>query len=167
MECLFTLFYSHINYAYNKNLSRSQARWDTTMAAVSLCSDYSRYVCTLYLWCYVLKRIFKVKRVLLLLMSSICFSCATVKTIYPVNNHVQIEHRGKESYCSEIPRIYSGLMYNFCLFYGEPSKVINLGSRFGSVPFFVIDTAFSVAADTIVIPYTAVQQANKGNIKVN
>ena len=114
-----------------------------------------------------LKGFVKLKRIFILLLSSLCFSCATVKTIDPVNNHVQIEHRGKESYCSEIPRIYSGLMYNFCLLYGEPSRVENVGSRFGNVPFFVIDTAFSVAADTIVIPYTAVQQASKGNIKVN
>ena len=32
-----------------KKLSRSQARWDTNMAAVSLRSDYSRHVCAPYL----------------------------------------------------------------------------------------------------------------------
>lgn len=107
------------------------------------------------------------KELLVLLLPLLCFSCATVKTINPINNHVQIEHRGKKSYCSEIPRLYSGFMYNLCLLNGEPSRVENIGSTFSNVPFFVIDTAFSVAADTIVIPYTAVQQIDKGNIDVN
>jgi uncharacterized protein YceK len=50
---------------------------------------------------------------------------------------------------------------------GEPSRRENIGSTFGNVPFFVIDAAFSIVADTIVIPYTAVQQIDKGSINVN
>ncbi|NVK55322.1 MAG: YceK/YidQ family lipoprotein [Alteromonadaceae bacterium] len=107
-------------------------------------------------------------RTLLLALSALlCCSCATVKTISPENNHVVIEHRGKKSYCEEIPRVYSGISYNICLLYGEPSQRENVGGGINYVPWFVFDSAFSVVADTIVIPYTLVAQSTKGNIKVN
>jgi uncharacterized protein YceK len=51
--------------------------------------------------------------------------------------------------------------------YGEPSKIVNIGSYFNNVPFVVIDTAFSAVSDTIALPYTIVMQADKGPIKVN
>lgn len=107
------------------------------------------------------------KIVAMIMLALCCCSCATVLTIAPDNNHVRIEYRGKKSYCKDIPRVYSGVMYNFCYLYGEPSRTPNLGSTVGGTPFFVIDATLSLVADTIVIPYTAYQQAEKGNIKVN
>jgi hypothetical protein len=95
------------------------------------------------------------------------FSCATIKTIDPEKNHINISHNGKKSYCEAIPRIYSGLSYNLCLLYGEPSKVVNVGSSVNNIPFVLIDSAFSVVTDTIVLPYTIVIQADKGSILVN
>ena len=94
-------------------------------------------------------------------------SCATIKTIYPPKNHINISHYGKKSYCENIPRIYSGISYNLCLLYGEPSKKVNIGSSLNGFPFVFIDSAFSVVADTVVLPYTITMQANKGSIKVN
>jgi uncharacterized protein YceK len=95
------------------------------------------------------------------------FSCATIKTIDPQKKHINISHYGKKSYCEEIPRIYSGTSYNICLLYGEPSKRVNIGSSFNGIPFVFIDSAFSVVADTVVLPYTIAMQADKGSIKVN
>lgn len=100
-------------------------------------------------------------------LSLICCSCATVKTIHPDNNHVLIEHRGKKSYCEEIPRVYSGTSYNLCLLYGEPSRHSNIGNSINGVPIFIFDSVFSVVADTVVLPYTIVTQTTEGNIKVN
>ena len=94
-------------------------------------------------------------------------SCATVKTINPPKNHVNISHYEKKSYCENIPRIYSGVSYNLCLLYGEPSKQVNIGSSFNGLPFVFIDSAFSLVADTVVLPYTISMQAGKGSIKVN
>lgn len=102
-----------------------------------------------------------------ILLAFCTFSCATIKTIDPPRNHVDISHSGKKSYCEDIPRIYSGVSYNFCLLYGEPSKKVNVGSSFNNIPFVFIDTVFSVVSDTIVLPYTIVKQAEKGSIKVN
>jgi len=106
------------------------------------------------------------KGILSCLLVLLCFSCATVKTIDPSQNHVKISYKGKKSYCKEIPRIYSGISYNACLLYGEPSKTARIDSLNG-VPFIIIDSAFSVVTDTIVLPYTIISQANKGYIRVN
>ncbi|GAA6173322.1 YceK/YidQ family lipoprotein [Colwellia sp. KU-HH00111] len=95
------------------------------------------------------------------------FSCATIKTLNPPNNHVTISHYSKKSYCEHIPRVYSGISYNICLFYGEPSKTENVGSTLNNIPFVVIDSAFSVVSDTLVLPYTLVMQAEEGPINVN
>ena len=37
------------------------------------------------------------KILLLAILPLACWSCATVKTISPKNNHVQIEHQGKKA----------------------------------------------------------------------
>lgn len=110
---------------------------------------------------------FFMKGLLSVLLVFCTFSCATIKTIDPPNNHINISHYGKKSYCESIPRIYSGVSYNFCLLYGEPSKRVNVGSSINSIPFFVVDTVFSTVSDTVVLPYTIVMQANKGSLKVN
>lgn len=95
-----------------------------------------------------------------------CFSCATVKTLDPPLNHVEIAYKGKESYCKNIPRIYSGISYNACLFYGEPSTETNIDA-INNVPVVLIDSAFSLITDTVVLPYTIITQVNKGDIRVN
>ena len=94
-------------------------------------------------------------------------SCATIKTINPYNNHINISHFGKKSYCKDIPRIYSGISYNLCLMYGEPSNKTNIGSSVNNVPLVFIDTVLSAVSDTVVLPYTLIMQAEKGDIKVN
>ncbi len=106
------------------------------------------------------------KGIISCLLALFCFSCATIKTIDPPLDHVKISYKGKKSYCKKIPRIYSGISYNACLFYGEPSNVTMIDS-FNGIPFVFIDSAFSVIADTIVLPYTVVSQVNKGDIRVN
>ena len=95
------------------------------------------------------------------------FSCSTINTIDPPNNHINISHYGKKSYCEAIPRVYSGISYNLCLLYGEPSKSVNVGSSLNNIPFMLIDSTFSLVSDTIVLPYTIIMQSEKGYIKVN
>jgi uncharacterized protein YceK len=107
------------------------------------------------------------KRFTSVLLALSTFSCATIKTIDPPKNHIDISHYGKQSYCEEIPRIYSGISYNICLLYGEPSKRINVGSSLNNIPFVFIDTVFSAVSDTVILPYTIVMQTEKGSIKVN
>jgi uncharacterized protein YceK len=95
------------------------------------------------------------------------FGCGTFKTIVPEDNHVFISHGGKESYCKTIPRIYSGICFDACKLYGEPSHSPNLGSTLNGIPLFLIDIPLSFVTDTIVLPYTVFKQHQLGNISVN
>jgi len=107
-------------------------------------------------------------RIVLLSMTIIFLGgCGTVQTVDPAENHVNISHRGKKSYCKSIPRIYSGALFEACKLYGEPSYTENLGSNIGGVPLFMIDIPLSFALDTLVLPYTATRQFRDGSISVN
>jgi uncharacterized protein YceK len=101
---------------------------------------------------------------------SLCFllsGCGTIHTLAPEDNHVEISHCGKQSYCKLIPRVYGGTCYELCKLYGEPSEGLNLGSTFNGIPFFIIDIPISFASDTILLPYTCIKQYSDGSIAVN
>lgn len=94
-------------------------------------------------------------------------SCATIKTVAPRQNHVEISHGSNKSYCKTIPRIYSGIAYNTCLFYGEPNQSAGVDATTHSFHYWVIDSAFSFASDTVILPYTILSQIKNGYIRVN
>jgi hypothetical protein len=52
------------------------------------------------------------------------------------------------------------------LLYGEPNANGTV-SAINGVPVFLIDSIFSLATDTVVLPYTIYAQTDKGNINVN
>lgn len=89
--------------------------------------------------------------------------CGTFHTFAPDNGRVQINYMGHKSYCTSIPRIYSGVMYDFCEIYGEPN---NEGT---DTPkhLFAFDFMCSAVLDTVILPYTIFRQINDGNIRVN
>ena len=107
------------------------------------------------------------KTYIFILLACVLTSCSTARTLNPSNNHIEISHNGKKSYCKKIPRIYSGIAYNVCLVYGEPGTLNNTITSINHVPFFIIDTTLSAVADTVVLPYTVYQQFQKGSIDVN
>ena len=107
------------------------------------------------------------KQAIVVLIALLSSGCATILTADPTYDKVPISYDGNKSYCKEIPRVYSGVMHNLCMLYGEPGQYVNSNARPGAVTYILVDTALSFAADTIIIPYTVTQQARKGNIKVN
>ena len=96
-----------------------------------------------------------------------CTACSTFKTIAPSNGRVNISHHGYDSKCNKIPRVYSGVAYNFCKLNSEPNISGYDGLAGFGVPIIFLDTVCSAVADTIALPYTVFTQVNNGNIKVN
>lgn len=94
-------------------------------------------------------------------------SCATIKTVEPTQNYVDISHGKYKSNCKNIPRIYSGTSYNLCILYGEPNKSANADTTKHSFHYWAIDSAFSIVSDTVILPYTIYSQIDKGSIEVN
>ncbi len=105
-------------------------------------------------------------KILAALMAALALSgCATVNTIAPENNTVKISINGYDSHCRSIPRVYSGVAYNLCALAGQPN--VSAANVESNLQGFLVDTALSAAADTIMVPYTVMQQIEKGNIQVN
>ncbi|MGJ8691466.1 MAG: YceK/YidQ family lipoprotein [Thalassotalea sp.] len=94
-------------------------------------------------------------------------SCATIKTVEPTHNHVDISHGKYKSNCKSIPRIYSGTYYNICILYGEPNKSTSTDTAKHSFHYWAIDSAFSIVSDTVILPYTIYSQIDKGSLDVN
>lgn len=97
----------------------------------------------------------------------LCSACSTVKTINPAGDQVDIRYNGNKSYCESIPRIYSGLSYNFCLMHSKPSPSANVGFTINGLSYVGVDSFFSVVTDTVVLPYTIYTQVEKGSLEVN
>ena len=94
-------------------------------------------------------------------------ACATVKTLPPSTNHVEIEYDGKRSYCESIPRVYSGVAFNLCTILGEPNPRANIYASKHAIPLFIIDGGLCLVTDTLALPYTIYTQNKHGSIDVN
>lgn len=92
--------------------------------------------------------------------------CSTLDTLNPPNDQISITHNGQKTYCTYIPRIYSGVSYIGCKFRSEPTVHSNWGGEINGVPVVLIDAACSAVADTLVLPYTLPRQINEGSIDV-
>ena len=93
--------------------------------------------------------------------------CATIRTLNPESNHVDIAYKEHKSYCKKIPRIYSGSFFLICKLYGEPNYEVSTSDAKFNYITTVIDGLFSFGLDTIVLPYTVTRQYKNGSISVN
>lgn len=86
--------------------------------------------------------------------------CGTMRTVS--NEKKAVDDLAQwNSYCPEIPRIYSGVAYHFCSLTGPERTGVH------SDPYQVlIDMAASGIADTVVLPYTSYQQYKHGNMVI-
>lgn len=86
--------------------------------------------------------------------------CGTMRTVS--NESKAVDDLAQwNSYCPEIPRVYSGIAYQFCNLTGPERKGVH------SDPYeILIDMAASGIADTLVLPYTSYQQYTRGNMVI-
>lgn len=69
------------------------------------------------------------------------------------------------SYCGAVPKVYSGLMFDFCMLHAAPEDENNYSS---SPPIIMVfDMGLSAITDTVLLPYTLIRQHNDGSIEVN
>lgn len=86
--------------------------------------------------------------------------CGTVATVLQDESAAAQGLRRQKTYCQSIPRVYSGLAYDFCVLNAPPDPTGIL------VPFVLLDLALSGALDTAVLPYTIYRQGVDGNIRI-
>ncbi|MHC8356146.1 YceK/YidQ family lipoprotein [Pseudomonas sp. LB3P81] len=86
--------------------------------------------------------------------------CGTVATVLQNDEDAARGLRKQKTYCQSIPRVYSGLAYDFCMLNAPPDPTGVL------VPFVLLDLALSGALDTVSLPYTIYRQATDGNLTI-
>jgi uncharacterized protein YceK len=110
----------------------------------------------------------EMKKIILLIIIFIMIQgCATIRTLNPASNHVEIAHKKYKSYCKKIPRIYSGSFSLLCKLYGEPNYEESASAAKDNFTTIFIDGLFSFGLDTAVLPYTVTRQYRNGSISVN
>ena len=71
------------------------------------------------------------------------------------------------SHCESVPRIYSGVVYDFCSLNGEPNSKKSLDEQqIGPLPWIAVDLVLSGVLDTLVLPYTVYRQNLDGSIEI-
>ncbi|MHC8358724.1 YceK/YidQ family lipoprotein [Pseudomonas sp. LS2P72] len=86
--------------------------------------------------------------------------CGTAFTVLQDDEDAARSLRKQKTYCQSIPRIYSGLAYDFCVLNAAPDPTGIL------LPFVLVDFTLSGVFDTVLLPYTVYRQATDGNLSI-
>ena len=107
---------------------------------------------------------YKVTAVLILTLAAT--GCGTLNTVVRSDDAVKTSMNEAETKCDSIPRVYSGVSYDFCYLHARPDSTYN-GIPSSSPPLIFADILLSGVIDTIILPYSIYKQSQTGSIKVN
>jgi hypothetical protein len=102
-------------------------------------------------------------------------ACGTIDTVFRDESVAKNHMKKADTYCDFLPRVYSGLSYDFCYLNSEPSshqsytQITSNGSwpQSEPVPWPIVDMAFSGILDTAALPYTIYKQRTEGSIELD
>ncbi|UTF58675.1 YceK/YidQ family lipoprotein [Gilvimarinus sp. DA14] len=86
--------------------------------------------------------------------------CGSVTTVGSSDSRVTANLERKNTYCKTIPRMYSGVAFDFCSLHA-PSKGANLNWFAG---YYLVDGIASAVLDTLLLPYTGYLQVKEGSV---
>ncbi|WP_064118308.1 YceK/YidQ family lipoprotein [Pseudomonas fluorescens] len=93
--------------------------------------------------------------------------CGTVQTVVRSDQAAADGLKKQKSYCGAVPRVYSGLMYDFCSLHAPLEEGKSADDYNTAVPGLLVDALVSGALDTLLLPYTVYRQSTDGSIVVN
>jgi uncharacterized protein YceK len=112
----------------------------------------------------------------LLLGAALLGGCGSYHTLRSDDVAKASDLRLKGTHCQAIPRVYGGVIWDFCQLYGEPpASGDSVGytpppspanARIGPPILPLIDVAFSGITDTLALPYTLYRQSRDGSIEL-
>ncbi len=96
-----------------------------------------------------------------------CFlsGCGSMTTLSFSDDEVSSKLRSIDSYCGTVPRIYSGVVYDYCSILSDQTARWSL-VWFVPVGFYAIDMLGSAVVDTVALPYTIHAQGNNGSFHI-
>ncbi|MGC6371680.1 YceK/YidQ family lipoprotein [Pseudomonas sp. K2I15] len=93
--------------------------------------------------------------------------CGTINTVFRPDAVASQNLKESRSYCENVPRIYSGVIYGFCTLNGAPdSNKDQTRDASGAWPIFAAEFVGSGVLDTLVLPYTIYRQNKDGSIEI-
>lgn len=92
-------------------------------------------------------------------------ACGTINTVAVDDSTTRQKLQNAKTFCNFIPRFYSGVSYNFCLYHAEFSTDAEF-VQVGRGTLVAYDMLFSGLTDTILLPYTIYRQVNDGSIPI-
>jgi len=89
--------------------------------------------------------------------------CGTFNTVTKTNEAINRDMVAKGTYCETVPRVYSGVSYDFCRLNAKTKDVIYANV---ALSFILTDILFSAVTDTVVLPFSIAQQVNHGSVEI-
>jgi uncharacterized protein YceK len=102
-----------------------------------------------------------------LLAALIIAGCGTVQTVMRGDEVAAKSLKERKSYCGAVPRIYSGVTYDFCILNAPLEKGRDAEVHDNAPAIVLIDVVLSGALDTLLLPYTLYRQQADGSIMVD
>ncbi|MGY2338825.1 YceK/YidQ family lipoprotein [Pseudomonas sp. SDO5532_S415] len=104
-------------------------------------------------------------KVQLMLMAALMLAgCGTVQTVIRADEVATKSLKEQKSYCGAVPRIYSGVAYDFCYLNAPLEKGRDAQVHDSAPAIVLIDVVISGALDTLLLPYTIYRQQADGSI---
>jgi uncharacterized protein YceK len=90
-------------------------------------------------------------------------ACGTITTLARNDESIYNHLKNQRTYCESIPRVYSGVAYDFCTLHSNP----NNSSYYEGVPTLILfDIVASAAGDTLALPYSIYAQSKYNSIEL-
>ncbi|MGV8920507.1 MAG: YceK/YidQ family lipoprotein [Pseudomonas sp.] len=105
------------------------------------------------------------KLLIAVIATTLLSGCGTVNTTFRDDSVAKQDLRDYKTYCNAVPRIYSGVVYDFCSLHA-PLPADNRPHQGSNAPLLLVDLALSGVVDTVVLPYTIYQQSTYGSINI-
>jgi len=88
--------------------------------------------------------------------------CGSLNTLSKSDQTLALNLKRQNTYCESMPRVYSGVAYDFCYLHSNPGGVY-LDWVLG---FYLIDGVASTLVDTVLLPYSGYKQYRDGNLNI-
>ncbi|MDP5210652.1 YceK/YidQ family lipoprotein [Microbulbifer sp. 2205BS26-8] len=102
------------------------------------------------------------RKIYIIVFSLIVTGCGTFTSLSSSDNKIASTLKRQKTQCEETSRAYGGVSYNLCKLNSNPGY-----PHFDwALGFYVLDIAACTITDTVVLPYTIVEQHKKGSIRI-
>lgn len=93
--------------------------------------------------------------------------CGTIQTVVLSDKSNVKQLKANRTYCGAVPRIYSGVTYDFCMLHAEKPDDVDAFNYKNPSLGLVVDGAVSGVLDTLLLPYTIYKQHADGSMEIN